>query len=138
MRHMTSVPTAVLSDGVEIPRLGFGVFQVPPEETQQVVEEALATGYRHIDTAAAYRNEAGVGAAIAACGLPSEEVFVTTKLWNSEQGYDSALRAFEKSLARLRMDRVDLYLIHWPVPGEDRYLDAWRALERIQEQGLAR
>jgi 2,5-diketo-D-gluconate reductase A len=123
---------------VEIPQLGFGVFQVPPEETQAVVEEALATGYRHVDTAAAYRNEAGVGAAIAASGIPHEDVFLTTKLWNSEQGYDSTLRAFEKSLARLKLGRVDLFLIHWPVPSEDRYLDTWRAFERIQEQGLAR
>ncbi len=119
---------------MEIPQLGFGVFQVPPAETQEVVEEALATGYRHIDTAAAYRNEAGVGAAIAAAGIPREDVFVTTKLWNSEQGYDSTLRAFEKSLERLELDHVDLYLIHWPMPGEDRYLDTWRAFERIQER----
>jgi 2,5-diketo-D-gluconate reductase A len=133
-----SIPTVTLHDGVAIPQLGFGVFQVPPEETQRTVEEALATGYRHIDTAAAYRNEAGVGAAIAASGLPREEVFVTTKLWNSEQGYDSALAGFEKSLGRLDMDRVDLYLIHWPMPGEGLYLDTWRAFERIHEQGGAR
>ncbi len=138
MTHATTVPTFVLADGVEIPQLGFGVFQVPPGETQEVVEEALTVGYRHVDTAAAYRNEAGVGAAIAASGIPREDVFVTTKLWNSEQGYDSTLRAFEKSLARLRMDRIDLYLIHWPMPGEDRFLDTWRAFERIQEQGLSR
>jgi diketogulonate reductase-like aldo/keto reductase len=138
MTHVTTVPTLGLADGVEIPQLGFGVFQVPPEETQEVVEEALAVGYRHVDTAAAYRNEAGVGAAIAASGIGREGVFVTTKLWNSEQGYDSTLRAFEKSLARLKLDRVDLYLIHWPMPSEDRYLDTWRAFERIQEQGLAR
>ncbi len=138
MTRTTTVPSLGLADGVGIPQLGFGVFQVPPEETQEVVEEALTVGYRHVDTAAAYRNEAGVGAAIAASGIPREDVFVTTKLWNSEQGYDSALRAFEKSLARLKLDRVDLYLIHWPVPEEDRYLDTWRAFERIQEQGLAR
>jgi 2,5-diketo-D-gluconate reductase A len=138
MTDVTSIPTVSLHDGVEIPQLGFGVFQVPPEETQEVVEEALATGYRHIDTAAAYRNEAAVGAAIAAAGLDREEVFLTTKLWNSEQGFDSTLRAFEKSLGRLGMERVDLYLIHWPVPTEDRYLDTWRAFERIQEEGLSR
>jgi 2,5-diketo-D-gluconate reductase A len=138
MTHVTSIPTTVLADSVEIPQLGFGVFQVPPEETQKVVEEALASGYRHIDTAAAYRNEAGVGAAIAATGCSREEVFVTTKLWNSEQGYTSTLRAFDQSLRRLGMDHVDLYLIHWPVPSEDRYLDTWRAFERIQERGLAR
>jgi 2,5-diketo-D-gluconate reductase A len=138
MTHVRSVPTIALHDGVEIPQLGFGVFQVPPEETQEVVEEALAAGYRHLDTAGAYRNEAGVGAAIAASGLRRDEVFVTTKLWNSEQGYDSTLRAFEQSLERLDMDRVDLYLIHWPTPTEDRYLDTWRAFERIQEEGLSR
>jgi 2,5-diketo-D-gluconate reductase A len=138
MTHVTSTPTLALQDGVEIPQLGFGVFQVRPEETQEVVEEALAAGYRHIDTAAAYRNEAGVGAAIAAAGLGRDEVFVTTKLWNSEQGYNSTLRAFDKSLGRLGLDRVDLYLIHWPMPTEDHYVDTWRAFERIQEDGLAR
>jgi 2,5-diketo-D-gluconate reductase A len=138
MTPATSVPTVPLNDGVEIPQLGFGVFQVPPEETQETVEEALAAGYRHIDTAAAYRNEAGVGAALAAAGCSPDDVFVTTKLWNSEQGYDSTLRAFEQSLGRLGMDRVDLYLIHWPMPAEDLYLDTWRAFERIQEEGLSR
>ena len=138
MTDVTAVPTVALHDGVEIPQLGFGVFQVPPAETQEVVEEALASGYRHIDTATAYGNEAAVGAAIAAAGLARDEVFVTTKLWNSEQGYDSTLRAFEKSLKGLAMDRVDLYLIHWPVPTEDRYLDTWRAFERIREEGGSR
>jgi len=138
MANTTSVPRVGLSDGVEIPQLGFGVFQIPPEETQEIVEEALAVGYRHVDTAAAYRNEAGVGAALAAAGLGRDDVFVTTKLWNSEQGYDSTLRAFEQSLERLGMDRVDLYLIHWPMPSEDRYLDTWRAFERIVEEGSAR
>jgi diketogulonate reductase-like aldo/keto reductase len=137
MTEVTTVPTVALNDGREIPQLGFGVFQVPPEDTQEVVEAALETGYRHLDTAAAYRNEAGVGAAIAAAGLPRDEVFVTTKLWNSEQGYDETLRAFDKSLGRLGMDHVDLYLIHWPVPSEDRYLDTWRAFERIKEEGGA-
>ena len=138
MTEVTSFPPSTLHDGVEIPQLGFGVFQVPPEDTQEVVEEALEAGYRHIDTAAAYRNEAGVGAAIAASGVPREELFVTTKLWNAEQGYDSTLAAFEKSLERLGIDHVDLYLIHWPVPTEDLYLDTWRAFERIQEEGGAR
>jgi 2,5-diketo-D-gluconate reductase A len=138
MAHATSVPAVALHDGVEIPQLGFGVFQVPPEDTQTAVEEALATGYRHIDTAAAYRNEAGVGAAIAAAGIPRGEIFVTTKLWNSEQGYDSTLSACEKSLERLGMDHVDLYLIHWPVPSEDRHLDTWRAFERISREGRSR
>jgi 2,5-diketo-D-gluconate reductase A len=107
-------------------------------DTQEKVEEALAVGYRHVDTAAAYRNEAGVGAAIAASGVRREDVFVTTKLWNSEQGYDSTLRAFEKSVERLGTGHVDLYLIHWPLPAQDRFLDTWRAFERIREEGGAR
>ena len=138
MTQTTSVPALTLRDGVEIPQLGFGVFQVPPDQTQQVVEEALGVGYRHIDTAAAYRNEAGVGAAIAASGIPREELFVTTKLWNSQQGYDSTLGAIEKSLGRLGLEYVDLYLIHWPVPTEGRALDTWRAFEQIYEEGGSR
>src|SRR4051812_28482092 len=138
MTNAIEVPALTLHDGVEIPQLGFGVFQIPPEETQAKVEEALAVGYRHVDTAAAYRNEAGVGAAIAASGVRREDVFVTTKLWNSEQGYDSTLRAFEQSLERLGSDHVDLYLIHWPLPAQDRFLDTWRAFERIREEGGAR
>src|SRR3954454_21679744 len=138
MTNATEVPVLTLHDGVEMPQLGFGVFQIPPQETQERVEEALAAGYRHVHTAAAYRNEAGVGAAIAAGGVPREDVFVTTKLWNSEQGYDSTLRAFEQSLERLGSDHVDLYLIHWPLPAQDRFLDTWRAFERIREEGGAR
>lgn len=138
MTNATEVPVLTLHDGVEIPQLGFGVFQIPPEETQEKVEEALGVGYRHIDTAAAYRNEAGVGAAIAATGVRREDVFVTTKLWNSEQGYDSTLRAFEQSIERLGTGNVDLYLIHWPLPSKDLFLDTWRAFERIQEEGGAR
>jgi diketogulonate reductase-like aldo/keto reductase len=138
MAHATEVPVLTLHDGVEIPQLGFGVFQIPPEETQEKVEEALDAGYRHVDTAAAYRNEAGVGAAIAASGVRREDIFVTTKLWNSEQGYDSTLRAFEKSVERLGTGHVDLYLIHWPLPAKDLFLDTWRAFERIREDGGAR
>jgi 2,5-diketo-D-gluconate reductase A len=138
MTNVASIPSVTLHDGVEIPQLGFGVFQVPPAETQQVVEAALAAGYRHIDTAGAYRNEAGVGEAIAAAGIARDELFITTKLWNSEQGYDSTLAAFDKSLERLGLEHVDLYLIHWPMPSEDRYLDTWRAFERIHAEGRAR
>src|SRR6476620_2408148 len=138
MTNATEVPVLTLHDGVEIPQLGFGVFQIPPEETQEAVEEALAAGYRHIDTAAAYRNEAGVGAAIAAGDVRREDVFVTTKLWNSAQGYDSTLRAFEPSIERLGSGHVDLYLIHWPQPDRDLFLDTWRAFERIKEEGGAR
>jgi len=133
-----TIPSFTLHDGVEIPQLGFGVFQVPPEDTQEVVEQALDVGYRHIDTAAAYRNEKGVGAAIEASGRPREDLFVTTKLWNSQQGFDSTLEAFEASLGRLGLDYVDLYLIHWPVPTEDRFVDTWRAFERIHEEGRTR
>ncbi|HEY2052821.1 MAG TPA: aldo/keto reductase [Solirubrobacterales bacterium] len=135
---MTDVPNVRLSDGVEIPQLGFGVFQVPPDETQRAVEDALAAGYRHLDTAAAYRNERGVAAGIAASAVPRREIFVTTKLWNSEQGFDSTLAAFEKSIENLDTGHVDLYLIHWPVPARDLYLDTWRAFERIKEEGGAR
>ncbi len=138
MAQATSVPAVTLHDGVEIPQLGFGVFQVPPEDTQEVVEEALEAGYRHIDTAGAYRNERGVGAAIASSGIPRDEIFVTTKLWNSQQGYESTLGAFRKSLDRLGLEHVDLYLIHWPVPTEGRSLETWRAFERIYEEGGSR
>jgi 2,5-diketo-D-gluconate reductase A len=132
------VPAVTLHDGVEMPQLGFGVFQVSPEDTQRVVEEALSAGYRHIDTAGAYRNERGVGAAIAASGISREEVFVTTKLWNSQQGHDSTLEALGKSLRRLEMDYVDLYLIHWPAPPQGLFVETWRAFEQIREEGGAR
>jgi 2,5-diketo-D-gluconate reductase A len=135
---VADVPNVRLNDGAEIPQVGFGVFQVPPEETQRAVESALEVGYRHIDTAAAYRNERGVGDAISASGIPREEIFVTTKLWNSEQGFDSTLAAFEKSIEALDTDHVDLYLIHWPVPSNDLYMDTWRAFERIGAEGGAR
>jgi 2,5-diketo-D-gluconate reductase A len=135
---VAEVPNVSLSDGVEIPQLGYGVFQIPPDETQRAVEAALEAGYRHIDTAAAYRNERGVAAGIAASGVPRGEIFITTKLWNSEQGFDSTLAAFDKSIERLDVDHVDLYLIHWPIPARDLYLDTWRAFERIHAEGGAR
>jgi 2,5-diketo-D-gluconate reductase A len=135
---VADVPNVGLSDGIQIPQLGFGVFQVPPDDTQRAVETALASGYRHVDTAAAYRNERGVAAGIAASGLPREEIFVTTKLWNTEQGFDSTLAAFERSLEALDTDHVDLYLIHWPIPARDLYLDTWRAFERIHAEGGSR
>jgi diketogulonate reductase-like aldo/keto reductase len=131
-----TVPTVTLNNGVQIPQLGFGVFQVPPEETQRVVEEALEAGYRHIDTAAAYRNEAGVGAAIAASGIPREELFITTKLRNGDQG--RAREAFEDSRAALGLEYLDLYLIHWPVPSQGLYVSAWRALEEVYAAQQAR
>jgi diketogulonate reductase-like aldo/keto reductase len=138
MMDATEAPAVTLHDGVEMPQLGFGTWQIPAEETQEKVEEALAAGYRHVDTAAIYGNEAGVGAAVAATGVRREDVFVTTKLWNSEQGYDSALRAFDESLNRLGTGYVDLYLIHWPLPSRGLFLDTWRAFERIKEDGGAR
>jgi 2,5-diketo-D-gluconate reductase A len=135
---MADIPNVRLNDGVEIPQLGYGVFQIPPDETQRAVEQALEAGYRHIDTAAAYRNERGVAAGIAASGVPLEEIFITTKLWNSEQGFDSTLAAFEHSIEALDTDHVDLYLIHWPTPARDLYLDTWRAFERIHAEAGAR
>jgi diketogulonate reductase-like aldo/keto reductase len=135
---LPAVPEVELHDGVAIPQLGFGVFLVPPEETQRAVEAALETGYRHVDTAAAYRNEAGVGAAIAASGIPREELFVTTKLWNSDHGRDATLAAAERSLAALALERVDLYLIHWPLPAAGLYLETWRAFEELKADGMTR
>ena len=132
---MTSIQ---LNNGVEIPQVGFGVFQLPPDETQKAVETALEAGYRHIDTAAAYKNEAGVGAAIRATGLDRSEIFVTTKLRNGEQGTGTSRQAFAESLANLGLDYVDLYLIHWPVPAHDQYVNSWRELEKIYGEERAR
>ncbi|MFI7442708.1 aldo/keto reductase [Nonomuraea indica] len=133
-----TIPTVRLNNGVEIPQLGFGVFQVPDDQTAAAVTAALQAGYRSIDTAAIYGNEAGVGRAITASGLPREELFVTTKLWNADQGYDATLNAFDASLAKLGLDYVDLYLIHWPAPGRDLYPDSWRAIERLAAEGRIR
>ncbi|OOP62357.1 2,5-diketo-D-gluconic acid reductase [Arthrobacter sp. SRS-W-1-2016] len=132
----STVPGLVLNNSVTIPQLGFGVFQVPPAETQKAVEDALEAGYRHIDTAAAYRNEAGVGAAIKASGIAREELFITTKLRNGEQGRAAA--AFNHSRRELGLDVIDLYLIHWPVPSQGLFVDAWKALEKIHADGGAR
>ncbi|TCC64517.1 aldo/keto reductase [Kribbella pittospori] len=127
-----------LNNGVRIPQRGFGVFQVPPDDTQRAVEQAIEIGYRHIDTAAAYNNEAGVGAAVRASGLPRGELFVTTKLRNGEHGYESALTAYDETLERLGLEYADLYLLHWPNPTVDLYVDSWRALERIHTEGRVR
>jgi 2,5-diketo-D-gluconate reductase A len=128
-------PTVTLNDGTEIPQLGFGVFLVEPDEAERIVSDALETGYRHIDTAAIYRNEEGVGRAIAASGIPRDELFVTTKLYNTDQGTQSAYDAMSRSLDKLGLERVNLYLIHWPSPAQDRYVESWRALERIRDKG---
>ncbi|MFF9622632.1 aldo/keto reductase [Streptomyces griseosporeus] len=134
----SKVPPIILNNGVEMPQLGFGVWQVPDDEAERAVATALQAGYRSIDTAAIYGNEEGTGRAIAASGLPREDIFVTTKLWNSDQGYDSTLRAFDTSLAKLGLDYVDLYLIHWPLPGRDRYVDTYKAFEKLHADGRIR
>ena len=133
-----TVPTVTLNNGVAMPQLGYGVFQVPEAETTAAVAAALDAGYRSIDTAAAYGNERAVGAALADSGIAREELFVTTKVWNSDQGYDAALRAFDSSMGKLGLDALDLYLIHWPTPARDRYVDTWRALEKLYADGRVR
>ncbi|WP_280496575.1 aldo/keto reductase [Nocardia asiatica] len=133
-----SIPTVALNDGTTIPQLGYGVFRVPDDEATPAVAAALEAGYRAIDTAAYYRNEAGTGAAMAACGIPREQLHITTKVWHTDLGYDATLAAVEQSLANLKLDYLDLYLIHWPVPSRDLYVESWRALEKIQSEGLAR
>jgi 2,5-diketo-D-gluconate reductase A len=135
---MPTVPTIRLNDGRPMPQLGFGVWQVPNHEARSIVTEAISAGYRSIDTAAVYGNEEGVGEAVRAASVPREELFITTKLWNNNHGYDAALAAFDQSLARLKLDFVDLYLIHWPLPRGEAYLDAWRALIRLREDGRAK
>jgi 2,5-diketo-D-gluconate reductase A len=131
-------PFLALNDGASMPQLGLGTWQTPNAEAEAAVRAALDVGYRLIDTAAVYGNESGVGAGLRAAALPREQVFVTTKLWNSHQGFDNTLTAFDESLARLQLDYVDLYLIHWPMPGHDHYLDSWRALIRLKEEKRAR
>jgi 2,5-diketo-D-gluconate reductase A len=136
--HAQQIPQLPLPPGEQIPQLGFGVFQVPPKETEVAVAEALAAGYRHIDTAAAYRNEGGVGEALRVSGIARDELFVTTKCWNDDQGYEQAKRACRASLERLELSHLDLYLIHWPVPAHDRYVETWRAFIELQQEGLVR
>jgi 2,5-diketo-D-gluconate reductase A len=135
---MPDVPTLTMNDGRTIPQLGFGVFQIPQDETEVAVTTALKEGYRLIDTAQGYQNEEGVGAALAASDLTPEDVFITTKLTNSEQGYDATLRAFDASMAKLGLDVLDLFLIHWPQPMFDQYVDTWRAFEKLQADGRIR
>ncbi|MCS0500197.1 aldo/keto reductase [Protaetiibacter mangrovi] len=133
-----TVPQLALNDGHSIPQLGFGVFKVDPDEAERVVSEALEVGYRHIDTAAVYGNEIGVGRAIEKSGIPRDELFITTKLWNSDQGTQSAFDAIDLSLEKLGLDHVDLYLIHWPRPDLDRYVESWLALEQMRADGRTR
>jgi 2,5-diketo-D-gluconate reductase A len=127
-----------LNDGHMIPQLGLGIWQVPAATTAATVASALALGYRLVDGAAIYGNEEGLGEGVRQSGLPRDEIFVTTKVWNDDQGHDATLRAVEASLARLQMDQVDLCLIHWPTPARDLYIDTWRALIRLQQEGRVR
>lgn len=127
-----------LNNGISIPQLGFGVWKVPNEEAEIAVEEAIKVGYRLIDTAKIYKNEVGVGRAIAKSNVPREELFITTKVWNSDQGYDNTLKAFDESLEKLGLDYVDLYLIHWPTPKFDTYVETYKALEKIYQEGRAK
>ena len=133
-----TVPNVVLNNGIEIPQIGFGVWRVPSGETRRAVKTALDAGYRHIDTAKLYDNEDGVGAAIRESGLDRDTVFVTSKVWNSDQGYDSTLRAFDATMDRLGFDVLDLYLIHWPRPEAGTAADTWRAMEKLYVDGRIR
>jgi 2,5-diketo-D-gluconate reductase A len=134
---MPQIPTITLNDGHKIPQLGYGVFKVAPAATERAVSQALEVGYRHIDTAAIYGNEAGVGAAIAASGIPRDELFITTKLWNDRHHDGDPDAAIAESLERLGLDRVDLYLVHWPAPANDGFQNAWERLIEIRHEGLA-
>ncbi len=138
MPNLTHVPDLTFNDGRTIPQLGLGVWQVADDIAADVVKTAIDTGYRHVDTARIYGNEVGVGRGIVASGVDREELFVTTKLWNSDQGRDSARAALEASLGRLGLDAVDLYLIHWPSPAQDRFAETWTTLVELRDEGLAR
>jgi len=133
-----AAPSFSLNDGRQIPQVGFGVWQIAESEAARVVGEAISAGYRLIDTATIYGNERGVGQALREAAVPPSDLFVTTKLWNDAHGRDAALRAFDESLARLQLDRVDLYLIHWPAPQRGAYVETWRALTELKSQGRAR
>ncbi len=138
MSTVPTVPLSTPSGAVPIPQLGFGVWQVEDDEATPAVLKALQTGYRSIDTAMMYQNERGVARAIADSGVPREDVFVTTKLWNTDQGYDSAIASFEGSMERLGLDVLDLYLIHWPTPAKDTYVDTFRAFQKLRDDGRIR
>ncbi len=135
---MTTSPNLTFNDRRTIPQLGYGVWQVEDTVAEEVVGKAFTAGYRHIDTARIYGNEAGVGRAIAASGLSQDEMFITTKLWNADQGYDGTLRAFDSSMQRLGLETLDLYLIHWLQPKQGKYLDTWKAFIELQKQGRAK
>ncbi len=131
-------PSLTMNDGIEIPQLGLGVYKVPDEEATRVVVDAIDLGYRHIDTAAFYDNEVGVGRGILESGASRDDLFVATKVWHDRHGFDETLASFDESLERLGLDYVDLYLIHWPAPAQDRYVETWQALERLRDEGRAR
>ncbi|BDZ55785.1 aldo/keto reductase [Agromyces marinus] len=135
MPHPLHALLIALHDGRGIPQVGYGMYKVPAADAARLARTAIDLGYRHLDTAALYGNEAEAGLAVRESGLPREELFVTSKLWNDDHGYDEALRAFDASMARFGLDRLDLFLIHWPVPSQDRYVDTWRALVRLRDEG---
>ncbi|EIK97232.1 2,5-diketo-D-gluconic acid reductase [Pseudomonas sp. M47T1] len=135
---MPSAPLITLNDGVQIPQLGLGVWQLDDAQAYESSKAALAAGYRHIDTAMIYGNEAGVGRAVAESDVPREQIFVTTKLWNADQGFDRTLRAFDASLERLGLETLDLYLIHWAIPKKGAYRDTWKAFVRLHQEGRVR
>lgn len=133
-----TIANIALNNSVQMPQLGFGVWQVEDDVAEKAVKTALEAGYRSIDTAKLYYNEEGVGRAVRSSGIPRDELFITTKLWNSDHAYDAALKAFDGSMGRLGLEQLDLYLIHWPVPSQGKYVDAWRALERLYAEGRVR
>lgn len=135
---MQKQPTIRLSDGNHIPQVGLGVWKATNEEAAAAVKAAISVGYRHIDTAAIYQNEIGVGHGIQAAGVNREELFITTKVWNANQGFDTTLKAFDASIEKLGLDYVDLYLIHWPLPKRNLFVDTWKALIRLKEEGRVR
>lgn len=137
-RPLPAAPRLPLADGASIPQLGYGLYKVPAADATGLCLDAIDAGYRHLDTAAFYGNEREVGEAVRASGLPRDELFVTSKVWKDDNGYDRALRAFDESMRRFALDRLDLFLIHWPVPSTDRYVDTWRALIRLRDEGRVR
>src|SRR5690554_6017314 len=135
---MASIPSLTFHDGKQAPQMGFGVWQIPDDTVSEVVEAALGLGYRSVDTAAIYDNETGVGQGIARSGIPRDQLFVTTKVWNTDHGHELTRSAFEASLDRLKLDYVDLYLIHWPVPKNKQYVQTWEAMIQLRDEGRAK
>ena len=133
-----TVPMITLNDGTKIPQLGLGVWKMPDDEAPGIIMSALNNGYRHIDTAAAYGNEVGVGKGIAQSDVARDEIFVTSKLWNDRQGFDETLRAFDESMGKLGFDTLDMYLIHWPMPAKDKFVETWKAFIRLRDEGRVR